>query len=362
MQLQEDVGQRSRTGQQSSREPRSDMQRDFRREGGRRARNGAGPLTQALGWFSIGLGAAEVAMPGKMSKLIGVRDRHRPLMRSMGMREIAAGVGILTMQRQPAPWVWARVAGDAVDLSLLGAALSSDRTKKTRAAIATAAVAGVTALDVICGIRQARKQGPIMVRESIAVNKTPEECYQFWRNFETFPRFMDHIEEVRNTGERRSHWRVKAPMGMRVEWDAEITEDRPGERIAWRSVEGSDVEHLGEVRFRRAPGGRGTIVYFDLVYNAPAGQIGSMFAKLFGEEPSQQAYDELRNFKRMIETGEIITTEGQPSGRQPANWSRENQSRENQPDQNRSRENQQSRQGAREQQPVAGGREQGGRR
>lgn len=281
----------------------------------RQRKAGRPALAQALGWFSIGLGAAEVAMPGTLSRLIGVRGRHRALVRSMGMREIAAGVGILAKKR-PAEFLWARVAGDAIDLSLLGLALSEGRTRKTRAAIATAAVAGVTALDVICGAKLLRDEGPVLVRESIAVNKTPEECYRLWRNFESLPQFLRHVESVTKSGERRLHWRVRAPMGMRVEWDAEITEDQANERIAWRSVEGSDIENRGEVRFERGPGGRGTMVRVELLYDAPGGRVGSMFAKLSGEEPSQQAYDDLRNFKKLIETGEIITTEGQPSRRQ----------------------------------------------
>ncbi|HTS78821.1 MAG TPA: SRPBCC family protein [Bryobacteraceae bacterium] len=286
------------------------------RETHEHARNGRrqGPLTQALGWFSIGLGAAELAIPGTLSKLIGVRDRHRPLLRSMGLREIAAGVGIL-VQRQPAGWMWARVAGDAIDLSLLGVALNSSHTRKSRAEIATAAIAGVTALDIVCGARRTKQSCPIRVKESIAVNKSSEECYRFWRDFQNFPRFMRHLESVEAGTGRRSHWRAKARAGMRVEWDAEIVEDRRDECISWRSAEDADIRHAGLVRFERAPGGRGTILHVNLHYGAPGGEIGAAFAKLFGEEPSQQIYDDLRNFKRMIETGEILTTEGQPSGR-----------------------------------------------
>lgn len=302
-------------------------------------------LAQVLGWFSVGLGAAEVAMPGTMSKLFGVRGRHRELVRSMGIRELAAGVGILA-QRRPTPFVWARVAGDALDLSLLGLALSSNRTNRTRAAIATAAAAGVTALDLICGAKLAREEGPVLMRESIAVNKTPEECYRLWRNFESIPRFMKHIESVTAAGEQRSRWSLRAPTGVRVEWDADIAEDQQNERIVWRSVEGSDIDSLGEVRFERGPGGRGTIVFLDMVYGAPGRQVVTALAKLFGEAPARMAREGLRNFKRLIEAGEILTTEGQSSGREsagegrPAERGRERGDRAKQDQQEQRREEQ----------------------
>ena len=271
-----------------------------------------GPLTRTLGWFSIGLGAAEMAMPGTMSKLIGVRDDHRALVRSMGMREIAAGVGILA-QRKPAGWIWARVAGDAVDLSLLGAALSARRTHKKRAAIATAAVAGVTALDIVCGARLA-KGGIRRVRESIAINKSPEECYQFWHDFENMPRIMTHVESVRTIGENRLRWRIKAPAGVPIEWDAEIVEDRTNQRISWQSAEDARMRAAGTIRFEGGPGGRGTILHISLSYVPPGGALGALIAKRFGVDPEQRMYNTLHNFKKLIETGEIISNEG-PSGR-----------------------------------------------
>src|SRR5262249_56186778 len=107
----------------------------------------------------------------------------------------------------------------------------------------------------------------------------------------------------------------KAPAGRTVEGDAEITEDRRNELIAWRSLEGSDVENMGSVRFERAPGGRGAVVKVHMRYNPPAGVIGAGVAKLLGEAPEWQIKDDLRRFKQVMETGEIITTEGQPAGR-----------------------------------------------
>jgi uncharacterized membrane protein len=148
------------------------------------------------------------------------------------------------------------------------------------------------------------------VKKSLIINRTPEELYRFWRDFENLPRFMKHLESVRVTGDGRSHWVAKAPAGSSVEWDAEITEDRPNELIAWRSLEGADVDNSGSVRFERAPGNRGTIVKVEIDYNPPGGVIGAAVAKLFGEEPGQQTQDALRCLKQVMETGEIIISDG----------------------------------------------------
>jgi uncharacterized membrane protein len=123
-------------------------------------------------------------------------------------------------------------------------------------------------------------------------------------------------EEI--TGDKYSHWIAKAPAGMTVEWDAEIIEDRPNQMIAWRSLEGADVDHMGSVRFEHAPSTRGTIVRARLQYSPPAGVIGASIARLFGEDPNWQVKDDLRRFKQIMEAGEILTTEGQPAGRAPS--------------------------------------------
>ena len=153
------------------------------------------------------------------------------------------------------------------------------------------------------------------VEEAVTVEAPAAELYRFWRNFENLPRFMTHLESVTTTGGTRSHWVARGPMGTTVEWDAEITEEREDELIAWRSLPGADVDSRGSVRFSPAPGGRGTIVTVQLEYAPPGGAAGTAVAKLFGEEPSQQIEDDLRRFKQLMEAGEIPTTEGQPTGR-----------------------------------------------
>jgi uncharacterized membrane protein len=158
----------------------------------------------------------------------------------------------------------------------------------------------------------------IKVEKSITVNRQPEELYRFWRNFENLPKFMSHLESVRVTGDRRSHWVAKAPAGASVEWDAEIINEKENEMIAWRSLEGADVDNAGSVHFTRATGGRGTEVRVVLEYDPPGGALGALFAKVFGQAPDQQIQEDLRRFKQVMEAGETPTTEGQPSGRRAA--------------------------------------------
>jgi uncharacterized membrane protein len=139
----------------------------------------------------------------------------------------------------------------------------------------------------------------------MTINRSPQELYDYWHQFEQLPLFMRHLESVHQTGPGRSHWKAKAPAGYSVEWDAQIVADTPGELIAWESLEGADVDNSGIVRFSPAPAGRGTEVRVQLQYRPPAGRLGAAVAKLFGEEPNQQIADDLRRFKQVMETGEI---------------------------------------------------------
>ncbi|MDQ3803520.1 MAG: SRPBCC family protein [Acidobacteriota bacterium] len=155
----------------------------------------------------------------------------------------------------------------------------------------------------------------IKLEHSVTINRPPEELYSFWRNFENLPRFMNHLEAVHMTGENRSHWVAKAPAGTRVEWDAEVYNEKANELIAWRTLEGADVASAGSVRFEPAAGGRGTTVRVVLKYDPPGGALGAAVARLFGENPEQQISEDLRRFKQLMEAGEASTTEGQPSER-----------------------------------------------
>lgn len=294
----------------------------YRARGGsqteRSSRAQGNPLARGLGWFSIGLGLTEAVAPRWLARAIGMQD-HRALLRVFGLREIAAGLGILT-QRAPVGWMWGRVGGDAMDLSVLALALASNRSRRGRVAAATVAVAGVTVLDVLCS-RQLSEQsgmttegGAIRAHKSMTIDRSPEDLYRVWRDIGNLPRWMNHLQSVRVTGENRSHWVVKAPAGTTVEWDAEITEDRPNERIAWRSLPGGAVDHSGSVRFERAPGGRGTEMHMELAYRSPGGLLGAAVAKLFGQAPGQHIQEDMRRFKQAMEAGEAATTNGQSRG------------------------------------------------
>jgi len=159
--------------------------------------------------------------------------------------------------------------------------------------------------------------GRIHVSKAVTINKSAAELYAFWRNFENLPIFMKHLESVKNTGEKTSHWTAKAPLGTTVQWDAEVTSDVENERIGWKSLDGSDIANSGVVEFRPTAN-RGTEVKVTMIYEAPGGKLGEWVAWLFGEEPSVQVSEDLRRFKSLMETGLILSTEGQTSGRETA--------------------------------------------
>lgn len=144
------------------------------------------------------------------------------------------------------------------------------------------------------------------LKSTITVFRSPEEVYGFWHDFENLPRFMSYLESVQVTGAGRSHWKAKTPVGTTVEWDAEIVDDQPNTRIAWRSLEGAELPNTGSVQFKPAPGGRGTEVHVQMRYDPPAGVIGEAIARLFGEVPQEQVKLDLRRFKQVIETGEVV--------------------------------------------------------
>jgi uncharacterized membrane protein len=275
-----------------------------------------------LGWFGVGLGLAQLIAPRAVGRTIGVGDsrRTRALLMGYGGRELTTGLG-LVLGRKTATWMWARVAGHALDLATLGfvIATAKRRTARTRAINAAAVMAGVTAHDVLTAVELARHPSRqaakgIEVRGAVTVNRSPAEVYDYWRKLENLPRFMAHLESVESRGSR-STWRAKAPLGKTVEWQAEITEDIPYEKIAWCSLPGSTVPNHGSVRFRPAPGNRGTEVLVSLKYDIPGRALGRGVVILFGEEPSIQVHSDLQRFKQMMELGDVIDS-GNGNGRQ----------------------------------------------
>lgn len=275
------------------------------------------PLGRALGWFSVALGAAELAAPATMARLIGAIDDQRTvaLVRAMGARELGNGVAILTRPSAAGP-LWSRVAGDAADLAFLGSVYGSQYANKRRLLVAAAAVVGVTAVDVVASQRLGRSQPSQDARTapakgSVTINKPIEQVFGFWQQLENLPRFMRYLESVERLGNGRSRWEARGPGGVRVRWEAETISEQENELIAWRSLPGGDLESHGSVRFTPAPGARGTEVRLEMQYRPPAGALGRTVAWLLGRDPSQQITEDLRRFKQLMETGEIALSEGE---------------------------------------------------
>jgi uncharacterized membrane protein len=312
---------------------------------GRSSAAGVERRARGLGWFSIGLGLAQIGASRAVARFIGLNDDDdtRNTMFALGLREITSGIGILSQPRS-AGWLWTRVGGDLMDLALLGKAMTSEKNERGRLAAAAAAVAGVAVLDFMTG-QQLRKSSNgagtrsggggigqterrtdrgIHVTEAITIKRPRHEVYGFWHNFENLPRFMAHLESVQVLDGNRSRWKAKAPAGASVEWEAETIEDRDNELIAWRSLPDAAVPNSGSVTFRDAPGDRGTEVLVELRYQPPGGKVGALIAKLFGEEPEQQVKGDLRRFKQVMETGEILHSDASiHSGPHPAQPTRD---------------------------------------
>lgn len=224
-------------------------------------------LARFLGWFSIGLGTAQLAAPKAMCKLVGASGEglSKQVMRLMGARELTQGVGILTRPR-PTAWVWSRVAGDALDLSLLG--LTAVRVNAKRAAFGIVNVVAVTVPDVyeakyLSG-QQGQPQDGMRIRKAVTINRQRDEVEQAWAQ----------AQELR-------------------------------EKV---------LDGGGAVSFAEAAGGRGTELAVDLTQNPPAGDLGGAVLKLTGKDLAMELADDLRRFKQLVETGEIARSDGTPDG------------------------------------------------
>ena len=140
----------------------------------------------------------------------------------------------------------------------------------------------------------------VHVKESIVVRAPGETVYDFWRSLANLPRFMTHLERVDVMSDTRSHWVAKGPAGMRVEWDAELINDRRPHLIAWRSLEGAEVASAGSVRFSEATGG-GTEITVRMQYEPPAGKLGAWVATMLGKDPARQIREDLRRLKQLFD-------------------------------------------------------------
>ena len=226
---------------------------------------GAERLAAGLGWFSIGLGLWEMLAPRSVARAIGMPDASPAVLRGFGAREIANGIAILR-EPQSAAWLWGRVGGDALDLSYLATGLNGEH-NRTRVALAMGAVAGVTALDVLCAAKLSRASA-LEVTDVITINESASTVF--------------------------NQWPASGVFGT-----MELLDSHEGESMLWSA---SDEEHeiVGDVRFTAAPGGRGTEVR----------------VRASGISEGQLRH-KLRQFKQVVETGEIVLSDG-PSLWRPA--------------------------------------------
>lgn len=284
--------------------------------------NGTALLVKGLGGASLVLGLSELLAPAKVAAVAGVdnTDRTRPVLRALGLRECGHGAALLL---GPERLVWTRVAGDALDLALLGVGVANRGPgRRKRGALAAVALAGIGAADLYAALRTTsdgggrHANGPRhqTLRAAVTVRRPPADVYRFWRDLENLPSFMYHLKSVTAGPDGRTHWVANAPMGQSVEWDAQITDDEPDTRIAWQSLPGSAIENGGSVEFTPAPGGTDTEVRVTMSYRLPGGALAKAAATVFGESPDQQVNDDLRRFKQIMETGQVTRSDGSPEG------------------------------------------------
>jgi hypothetical protein len=227
-------------------------------------------LANGLGWFSVGLGLAQIAMPDRVARVAGIdaTDDNLRLMRSMGMRELTSGVGILT-QPVPDKWLWGRVVGDVLDLALLGAAMGRNKEDRVKTLGATLAVLGVTGLDLLAAKQLTHK------REEMEVD-----------DVEIGAKTLFRIITI------KAH-----PANVEKDWN----------EFVWSR--GGDESREATVTFAPAPGGRGTEVRAELTWTPRAGKIGTAIQKVAHKSPGQMLGQDLKHFKMLIETGEIVNSD-----------------------------------------------------
>jgi uncharacterized membrane protein len=282
-------------------------------------------LSQGLGFFSIGLGLAELIAPHYLSRAIGVTERHSVLMRAMGVREISNGLAVLA-EPEESRWMWGRVAGDALDLGLLGLALiSAPRRERIRVMGAIASVAGVTVLDLLCArhnehnsyrtsLRKLSDGRGIRVQKSLLMNAPAAEIYSFCRELNNLPRIIPGISSVHHSDKGNLRFVTDGLLRKDATWDFTFIEERPNELISWRLLGDTPFENAGSIRFIELPGKCGTIVRVEMLLNPIPGRLGESMVSI-SNQPAFHLSEALRRLKALVETGEIPTTIGQSSGR-----------------------------------------------
>ena len=150
---------------------------------------------------------------------------------------------------------------------------------------------------------------PQRVHESVEVQASVADVFRYWSNFENFPKFMQNIEEVRMTGEDTSHWRVKGPLGKSVEFDAKTTEKDPSRGIGWNTVDG-EVMTSGEVRFEEVQPDRTRVEVTMNYSDPPGGKVGEAAAEVL-QNPEREMREDLQNFAKIVERGELDDQQSQ---------------------------------------------------
>jgi uncharacterized membrane protein len=144
----------------------------------------------------------------------------------------------------------------------------------------------------------------VRIERNVTIHRTPGELFAFWRNFENLPLVLKHVESVECMDDLRSRWRIRWPRKDVTEWESQVINEHPNELIAWRTLEGSDVQHAGSIRFTPLAGGRATEVKLSLEYDGGSG-LKQFLSKLMGRNPERQIADDLDHFKELMEAGEI---------------------------------------------------------
>jgi uncharacterized membrane protein len=234
-------------------------------------------LARFLGWFSVGLGTAQLGAPRMMCRLVGAGDSGRgfAVMRALGARELVQGLGILVRPR-PTRWMWSRVIGDALDLSLLGLVLVTGR-HRGRTILALANVAAVTAPDVFEARHLSRLEGQprsaMRIKKAVTIGKSRDEVEAAWTRAVELRQKVDAAQ--------------------------------------------------ADVAFLEAPGARGTEVVVEIVHDPIAGELGAAVEKVTGHDLATQLSDDLRRFKQQVETGSPIRSDAVLAGHRLADQLRQ---------------------------------------
>lgn len=206
------------------------------------------------------------------------------------------------------------ILGGTLLLQSLTRRSSSSGEKALAAALLYRGISGHSFLYQALGIstaneRQQPRQADDMpeVERSITIEKSADELYRFWRNSQNLTQIMGDLGEVTETSHGITHWIVQGPLNSRIEWDTQIVEERPGELIRWKSVDGSQLSSEGSVRFRSAPRDWGTEVTLHFRFDAPGGTLGNRAVKSFSIIPRLLVERALRRFKSLAESGEYPT-------------------------------------------------------